>query len=175
MVPKISKESLSGLLNTISASMLVIAIFAVASMVSAYATASSTATPRTFSLVVADDVSQNALSAFIGAFIFSIVALIALQNGFYNKAGRFSLFVLTIAVFTIVIFTFVRWVDTVARLGRLGTTIDKVEAATAKNRPNPGWRTGSVRSSRRAGCLRWGNRLRAACRCYCPTKICGTI
>ena len=130
-VPEIFPDSIETLLSVISSSMLVIATFAVASMVSAYATASSTATPRTFSLVVADDVSQNALSAFIGAFIFSIVALIALQNGFYNKAGRFSLFVLTIAVFTIVIFTFVRWVDTVARLGRLGTTIDKVEAATA--------------------------------------------
>jgi uncharacterized membrane protein len=130
-VPEISRDSIETLLSVISSSMLVIATFSVASMVSAYASASGTATPRTFSLVISDDVSQNALSAFIGAFIFSIVALIALQNGFYNKAGRFSLFALTITVFTIVIFTFVRWVDSVARLGRLGTTIDKVEDATA--------------------------------------------
>jgi len=34
-------------------------------------------------------------------------------------------------VFAWVILTFVRWVDTIARLGRLGTTIDKVEEATA--------------------------------------------
>ncbi len=111
--------------------MLVIATFAVASMVSAYASASSIATPRTFALVIADDVSQNALSTFIGAFIFSIVALIAVKNGYYGKAGHFALFVLTLFVFAAVIFTFVRWVDRIARLGRLGTTIESVEAATA--------------------------------------------
>ena len=130
-VPDITVESVKTLLTVISASMLVIATFSVSSMVSAYASAGSTATPRSFSLVIADDVSQNALSAFIGAFIFSIISLIVVENNYYGKAGRFTLFVLTLVVFAIVIVTFVKWVDRVARLGRLGTTIDKVETATA--------------------------------------------
>ncbi len=130
-LPEITRDSIESLLTISAASMLVIATFAVASMVSSYASAGSTATPRSFSLVIADDVSQNALSTFIGAFIFSIVALTALKNGFYDKPGRFALFALTIAVFAIVIVTFVGWVDRIARLGRLGTTIDKVEAAAA--------------------------------------------
>lgn len=141
LVPEISKESLSGLLNTISASMLVIAIFAVASMVSAFSAASSTATPRSFKLVVTDDVSQNALSIFIGAFIFSIVATVALKNGFYAKAGIFILFVLTILLFAVVIITFLRWVDRISRLGRLSNTIQQVEkaafASMSKNIANP--------------------------------------
>lgn len=132
LVPDISKDSVETLLTIISSSMLVIATFAVASMVTAYSSASSTATPRTFSLIVADDVSQNALSTFIGAFIFSIIALIAMLNGYYDKAGRFALFALTLLVFATVIFTFVRWVDRIARLGRLGASIDKVERAAAK-------------------------------------------
>lgn len=130
-VPDITQASLKDLLTIISSSMLVIATFSVASMVSAYATAGSVATPRSFSLIVADDVSQNALSTFIGAFIFSIVALVALMNGYYGKPGRFALFLITILVFAIVIFTFLRWVDRIARLGRLGTTADKIEAAAA--------------------------------------------
>ncbi len=130
-VPDITLASLKDLLTIISSSMLVIATFSVASMVSAYATAGSVATPRSFSLIVADDVSQNALSTFIGAFIFSIVALVALTNGYYGKPGRFALFLITILVFAIVIFTFLRWVDRIARLGRLGTTADKIEAAAA--------------------------------------------
>ncbi len=129
-VPEVSADSVETLLKIISSSMLVIATFAVGSMVSAYASASNSATPRSFALIVADDVSQNALSAFIGAFIFSIVALVALMNGFYDKAGRFLLFVLTLLVFAIVILTFVRWVDRIARLGRLETTIRVVESAT---------------------------------------------
>jgi len=131
VVPEINPESIETLLAIIASSMLVISTFAVASMLSAYAAASSTATPRSFSLVVSDDVSQNALSTFIAAFIFSIVALVALKNEYYEKAGHFALFTLTIIVFAWVIITFLRWVDQIARLGRLTTTIDKVEKATA--------------------------------------------
>jgi len=130
-VPAISSESIETLLSIVAASMLVVATFAVGSMVSAYASASSAATPRSFPVVVADDVSQNALSTFIGAFIFSIMALIAMQNDYYANAGNFALFVLTILVFALVVLTFVRWVDRIARLGRLGTTVDAIERAAA--------------------------------------------
>ncbi|MEQ8859789.1 MAG: DUF2254 domain-containing protein [Pseudomonadales bacterium] len=126
---EIAPGSLETLLEVMAASMLVIATFAVASMVAAYSSASSTATPRSFPLVVADDVSQNALSTFVGAFIFSIVALITFENGYFQQAGIFVLFLLTVAVFALVIMTFVRWVDRIARLGRIGSTIQKAEAA----------------------------------------------
>lgn len=128
-VPEINANSIETLLRILSSSMLVIAVFAVGSMLSAYHSASSGATPRSFALVVADDVSQNALSTFIGAFIYSIVALVALMNGYYQSNGRFALFLLTIFVFAMVVLSFVRWVDSIARLGRLSTTVDKVESA----------------------------------------------
>lgn len=131
LVPVIEPDSIETLLSIMASSMLVIATFSVASMVSAYASASSTATPRAFILVIADDASQNALSTFVGAFIFSIVALIAAKNAYFQRAGLFILFVLTLIVFGMVIITFVRWVDRIARLGRMGSTIDKVEKATA--------------------------------------------
>ncbi len=131
-VPKISHDSIETLLSIMASSMLVIATFSVSSMVAAYTSASSTATPRSFSLVVSDDVSQNALSTFVGAFIFSIVALMAAKNAYFEKAGLFVLFALTAMVFGIVIFTFVRWVDSIARLGRIGSTIEKVEKATTQ-------------------------------------------
>ncbi|MDO9321773.1 MAG: DUF2254 domain-containing protein [Pseudomonas sp.] len=132
VVPVITADSIETLLSIMAASMLVIATFSVASMVSAYASASSTATPRSFTLVVADDASQNALSTFVGAFIFSIVALTAAKNSYFETAGLFILFVLTLTVFGVVIITFVRWVDRIARLGRMGSTIGKVEAATVQ-------------------------------------------
>ena len=129
-VPKVGAESLETLLQIMASSMLVIATFSVSSMVSAYSAASSTATPRSFSLVVSDDASQNALSTFVGAFIFSIVALTATLNDYFEVAGLFVLFVITVFVFAIVILTFIHWVDRIARLGRIGSTIDKVEIAT---------------------------------------------
>jgi len=160
LVPAITPDSIETLLSIISASMLVIATFAVASMVTAYASASNTATPRSFSLVISDDVSQNALSTFIGAFIFSIVALVALKNGYYDKAGRFVLFVLTLIILAVIIVTFVSWVDRIARLGRLGGTIDKVEAATAgalqQRRSTP-----TLRGVPAGPCRNWGQAIYA--------------
>ena len=133
IVPNIDKKSINTLLDILSASMLVISIFAVASMLSAFSSASSTATPRSFKIVVTDDVSQNALSVFIGAFIYGIVANIALDNGFYEKAGRFTLFLFTLVFFVVVILTFLRWVDRISRLGRLEHTIDQLELVASKS------------------------------------------
>jgi len=132
-IPTVSPETIEKLLTIISSTMLAVATFAVGSMVSAYASASRTATPRAFAVVLADDTSQTALSSFIGAFIFSIVAIIAVKTDFYGVNGHFLLFVLTLAIFAWVVLTFVRWVDTIARLGRLGPTIDKVEAAAHRS------------------------------------------
>lgn len=131
LVPDISVESIINLLTIMASSMLVIATFAVSSMLAAYVSASTRATPRAFKLVVADDITQNTLSVFIGAFIFSIISLIAVENSYYNTAGRFTLFSLTTLVFIIVIISFVRWVDRIARLGRMRSIIQKVETATA--------------------------------------------
>lgn len=129
VVPQIKVDSVESLLSIMASSMLVIATFAVGSMVAAYASASAGATPRSIPLVIADDVTQNALSAFIGAFIFSIVSLIALKNDMFDSAGLFAIFALTLLVFAIVIITFVRWVDRIARLGRVVNTIEKAEKA----------------------------------------------
>lgn len=128
--PDIQPDTIEKLLTVLSASMLGVATFAVASMVSAYASAGSNATPRAFSLLIADGQSQTALSSFIGAFIFSIVGLIPIKVGFFGTAGRFILFLATLVIFAWVVLTFVRWVDNIARLGRLGNTVAKVEQAT---------------------------------------------
>lgn len=130
-VPEIAQGSVIDLLKIIAASMLGVATFAVASMVAAYASTGQSATARAFPLVVADDVSQNALSIFVGAFIFAIVGLSATTNGYFGKAGRFTLFLLTLLALAVVVLVFVRWVDSIARLGRLGAVVEKVEQATA--------------------------------------------
>ncbi len=127
--PKMEHDTVEKLLSIIAASMLGVATFAVGSMVSAYASVSNSATPRAFTLVISDDVSKTALSTFIAAFIFSVIALIAIKTGIYGRTGLFIVFAMTIFVLGWVVVTFIRWVDQIARLGRLGTTIDTVEKA----------------------------------------------
>jgi len=131
-IPEIKPDSVETLLSIMASSMMVIATFSAGTMVNAYASASQSSTPRSLSLIISDDVSQNALSVFIGAFIYSAVALTAITQAFFNEAGLFILFCLTCLAFAIVILTFIRWVDSVARLGRVGPTLLKVEAATTR-------------------------------------------
>ncbi len=133
IVPEITVESIQTLLSIMASSVLVIASLAVASMVSAYASASNTASPRAFPLVVADDRTQYALSAFVGTFIYSIVGLIASKNEYFGPAGRFVLFAMTLFVLALVVLTFVTWVDRIARLGRMSATIEQVERAACKS------------------------------------------
>ncbi len=132
IVPEITVESIQTLLSIMASSVLVIASLAVTSMVSAYASVSNTASPRAFAIAVADDRTQYALSAFVAAFIFSIVALIASKNEYYDAAGRFALFTMTLLTLVVVVLTFVTWVDRIARLGRMGDTIKQMERATSK-------------------------------------------
>ncbi|GFD88765.1 hypothetical protein KUL152_09910 [Tenacibaculum sp. KUL152] len=131
-IPEIKPESVETLLSIMASSMMVIATFSAGTMVNAYASASQSSTPRSLSLIISDDVSQNALSVFIGAFIYSAVALTVMNNAFFGKSGTFILFALTCFAFVMVILTFIRWVDSVARLGRVGSTVLKVEAATKR-------------------------------------------
>ena len=131
-IPEIKPESVETLLSIMASSMMVIATFSAGTMVNAYASASQSSTPRSLSLIISDDVSQNALSVFIGAFIYSAVALTAMTQAFFDEAGLFILFCLTCLAFSIVILTFIRWVDSVARLGRVGSTLLKVERATTR-------------------------------------------
>ncbi len=131
-IPAVSIESVETLLITLTGSMLAVATFAVGAMVSSFSSASSSATPRTFPLVVSDDMSQNALSIFIGAFIFGLVSIVFVKNDFYDDSGPSVVLLLTAITMSVVIITFVRWVDGIARLGRLGTTIDKTVSVTER-------------------------------------------
>jgi uncharacterized membrane protein len=131
-IPDINAESVETLLSIMASTMMVIATFSAGTMVNAYSSAGHSSTPRSLSLIISDDVSQYALSVFVGAFIYSAVAITAMHLAFFDTAGIFILFCLTCTVFVVVILTFIRWVDSVARLGRVESTVLKVEQATKR-------------------------------------------
>jgi len=109
--------------------MLVVTVFSLSTMVAAYATVSASATPRATELLLKDSVAQNALSTFIGSFLFSLVGIIALHMGVYGQSGRLVLFLATLGVVFIIIAVLLQWVDYLSRLGRVGETINVVEKA----------------------------------------------
>lgn len=127
---KIGADSLGNVLAILAASMLTVTVFSLSTMVSAYAAASSSATPRATQLLIQDARAQGLLATFIGAFLYSIVGLIALSAGVYGDGGRLILFGSTIAVIVVITVTLLRAIDQFSRFGRMAETIDLVEAAT---------------------------------------------
>ncbi len=129
---EIASGSVGDILTILASSMLAVIAFSVSIMVSAYGSATSTATPRTIALMLADDRSQNALSTFLGTFLFSIVGIIGLSAGYYDDRGRIILFFATIAVIVIISGTLINWIQQLSTFGRMNDLIERVEQATSK-------------------------------------------
>lgn len=132
MASVIGAEAVGDILKILASSMLVVATFSLGTMVAAFSAAAGIATPRASKLLIQDPTSQNALATFIGAFIFSLIGIIALSTGYYGPGGRIVLFIVTIIVITIIIVTFFGWIDYLSNLGRLGAVLEKVERAASR-------------------------------------------
>lgn len=134
---EIERDILLSLLQILASTMLTVAIFAVSAMVAAFSSVTTTATPRATQVVMEDRSSQNALAAFLSAFIYAIVALVAVSAIPYGAFGRFMLFTGYVLIIGWVLFSFVRWVDQVSKLGRIHDTISRVEAASLEAFKDP--------------------------------------
>ena len=126
---RIGADAVDKILGIIASSMLAVTTFSLSTMVTAYGAASSGVTPRATTLVMEDTTTQNALATFIGSFLFSLVGIIALSTGVYGRQGRVLLFAVTIVVVVLIVYTLLRWIDHLSKLGRVGETIDRVEKA----------------------------------------------
>ena len=73
-LPDVDLDTLEGLLDVIASSMLAVSTFSLSIMVSAFASASNSATPRATEVVMGDDNTRMAIASFISAFIFAIIA-----------------------------------------------------------------------------------------------------
>lgn len=127
---KIGADAVDKILGIIASSMLTVTTFSLSTMVSAYAAATSSVTPRATRLVMEDSTTQNVLATFVGSFLFSLVGIIALTTGAYGDQGRLVLFLVTLAVIAVIVVALLRWIDHLSRLGRVTETTDRVEEAT---------------------------------------------
>lgn len=127
----IGSDAVDQILSVLATSMLPVATFSLSTIVQAYGGATSTVTPRAVTLLMQDTRAQTAVASFIGAFVYSVVGLIALKTHFYGSQGRVILFGITLLVLISVVATLVRWIDTLSHLGRVGETIDAIEAAAS--------------------------------------------
>lgn len=144
----VGADAVGTILGVIASSMLAVTIFSLSTMVTAYIAANSNVTPRAIRLLVEDTTAHNALGTFVGAFLFSLVGIIALNTGLYAVQGRLVLFVATLTVIALVVMTLLRWIDHVATLGQVADTTQRIEkaarAAMRERRDRP-WLGGTPR------------------------------
>ena len=126
----IGTEAVDQMLTILASSMLAVATFSLATLVTAYTAVSQSATPRAAALIVADGRGQSALATFVGAFVYGVVGIFALQTGYYGSQGRVILFLATVAVLGLVVLALVRWIDQLAHLGQVAEAVDRVARAT---------------------------------------------
>lgn len=129
---EIGQDSVGTILQIMASSMLAVTTFSLTAMVSAYSSATQLATPRATQLMISDPTSQNAMSTFLGAFVFSMVGIVGLNTSAYGHDGRVILFVATVAVILLVVATLLRWIGHITAFGRMADVIDRVEDAAAK-------------------------------------------
>ncbi|WP_110655557.1 DUF2254 domain-containing protein [Salinicola halimionae] len=130
-VVSIGASAVDSILNIIASSMLAVTTFSLSAMVTAYGSATSNVSPRATLLLIEDRITQNTLATFIGAFLFSLVGIIALTAGIYDEDGRTLLFAATIMVVVLVVYQLIKWAGYLTRLGRVRDTIAKVERAAS--------------------------------------------
>ena len=94
----VGSSAVATVLNVLASSMLAVTTFSLGVMVTAYGNVTANATPRATRLLISDSTSQNALSTFLGSFLFSLVGIVTLTIEGYGERGRIVLFVVTLGV-----------------------------------------------------------------------------
>ena len=129
---RLGADSITDILEILASSMLIVATFSLSTAISAYAAASSDTTPRVTELLMQDPTAQNALSTFVGGFLFALVGLIGLNAGIYGDDGHVVLFALTLLVVLLIVATFLRWVDVLSNFGRVPDAIARTATAASE-------------------------------------------
>lgn len=132
LADRLGGESVQQILTILASSMLAVATFSLGVWVTAYTAVSQAATPRAAALVTADQSSQKSLATFIGAFLYAVVAVTAINAHLYGPEGRAVLYLTSLAVVGLVAFQLLRWIHRLSNLARLTHMIDLVERRAAK-------------------------------------------
>lgn len=129
---KIGSESVDSILTILASSMLAVTTFSLTAMVAAFSRAAQQVTPRATQLLIEDKTAQNALSTFLGAFLFGIVGIVALSTDLYGAQGRVILYIGTILLIAWIAVTLLRWIHALTQFGRVEDAIRRVEQAAIK-------------------------------------------
>ena len=132
MAGRLSGAAADRLLDIIASAMLSATIFSMTVMVSTYRSSASQWTPRVHQLIMQDTTTQKTLAAFIGAYLYALVAIILRETSVFGDEHALVIFWLTVLVLAYVVWSLVRWVLHLQTFGSLLHTTRQVEDITKR-------------------------------------------
>lgn len=126
---RFSQEATLPILTILANGMLAVATFSLGVMVSSHRTSAEQATPRIHRLLMEDTTTQSMLATFIGAFVFSLCAIILFRAGYYSQSAAVIVFVATVLVVLAVVVSLIRWIGQLTRIGSIEYALDRAEGA----------------------------------------------
>lgn len=128
----IGLDGVYDLLTALASTLLAVATFSLGILAASLRAASQAATPRVRPLLAEDPTARNAISTFIGGFVFAVAGIVILSTGYYSDAAKVLMFGVTCLLILALIVALVRWIGRLGRLGGVAEAIDLVEETTAR-------------------------------------------
>lgn len=149
LADRFSRDAVLPILNILASSMLAVTTFSLGIMVQAFRSAAGQATPRVYRLLMQDMTTLNVMSVFVGAFLFSLAAIVMFRAGYYGESATVIVFAMTILCIFLIVVAILRWIAHLSQLGSLHHTLTLVETAAKQplirlaKQPNLGARAAS--------------------------------
>jgi len=124
---RFSPDAVMPVLTILASGMLAVSTFSLNVMVAAHHAAASQATPRAHRVLLADTTTQTVLATFIGAFVYSLSAIILFKAGLHAEGSSVTVMGATVAVVVLVILAMLRWIDRLSDLGSMDATLRATE------------------------------------------------
>ncbi|SPF80389.1 DUF2254 domain-containing protein [Pseudoprimorskyibacter insulae] len=129
----IGADALGPILTILASSMLGVTTFSLTIMVTGFTKATSQWTPRSQNILREDTVTHSVLANFLGAYLYSLMAIILRATDVFDHRDVVVLFGVTLIVVALVVVSFIRWIVHLEGIGSLHRTASALEeqAATA--------------------------------------------
>lgn len=125
---RFSPDAVLPVLSILATGMLAVSTFSLNVMVTAHHAAASQATPRAHRILLADPITQTVLATFIGAFVYSLSAIILFRSGLHADGSAVTVMGVTVLVVVLVILAMLRWIDHLSNLGSMDATLRATES-----------------------------------------------
>ncbi|MFO7481495.1 DUF2254 domain-containing protein [Oceanibaculum nanhaiense] len=129
-IPEVDDGSVKELLKLLASAMLTVTTVTLSALLLVFNMVASQASPRALPGLMADKVTQNALSTFIATFVFAIAGILGLALEAYDKSGLSLLFGCGMLLTVQALRYLVQWMHHIAGTLRLGNIMARVHIDT---------------------------------------------